>query len=89
MAKLLRGLGRLTNLIIDKMQNYLGEAIRDNSYDIESTKKAIFAIPKHMIVEEYESLSEQHENFPHGTNCCNFCKLGPEKYDGPKSLPDI
>ena len=39
----LGGKGRLTDAMIDKLQNYYGIAIRTNCKDIDSMKKAIYA----------------------------------------------
>ena len=40
-VKVLGGKGRLTDKIIDKIQNYYGEAIRNNTGDIEGTEVSI------------------------------------------------
>ena len=45
--KSIGGQGRLTNSRIGKLQVYYGRAIRDNTHNIESMKKAVFAIWHH------------------------------------------
>ena len=69
--KVISGRGRLTDVIIDSMQNYYGQAIRNND-DILSMQNAIWAIFYHMILPEKEKkipLSEQHQYCPRESWC--------------------
>ena len=51
---------RLTDKTIDKMQNYFGEAIRNNVRNIELIKNDTWAISKHMIRYNSQSLDEKN-----------------------------
>lgn len=68
---------RLTNKIIDKMQKY-GEAIWNNTGDIEGMESSIWEIFKHMIRDESITLDEQHKLCPKNSWCsywsnrCNY-----------------
>ena len=75
--KTVGGRNRLTDKIIDKMQNYYGQAIRNNIGDLEGMKKSISAIFKHMIRKDNETLEEQHSDCPkeEGT----WCKFWDDK----------
>ena len=55
-GKTVGGKGRLTDKVIDRMQNFFGQAIRNNSSLKESMKKDILAILKHMVKDETLSL---------------------------------
>ena len=66
------GTGRLTEGMIDWIQNDYGEAIRNHS-DIDSMKKAIDAILHHMIKDDTMSLVQQHMYCPrHSKPWCEF-----------------
>lgn len=54
------GRGRLTDKLIDKRQNYYGNAIRKNKGDLQSMKNSIIAIQHHRIVNETFPLEKQH-----------------------------
>lgn len=46
------GKGRLTDKVIDKMQNYYGKAIRESKGNLKGMQKSISAIQNHMIKSE-------------------------------------
>lgn len=46
------GKGRLTDKVIDKMQNYYGKAIRENKGDLKGMQTSISAILNHMVKSE-------------------------------------
>ena len=52
--------GRLVDKLIDKIQNYYGEAIRSHANDLDGMVNAILAIYKQIIVDDSQSLEEQH-----------------------------
>ena len=62
------GRGRLTDKIIDKMQNYYGKAIRGNKGDLLGMKRSIKAIQCHMIENTKVSMQEQHHYCPKDDN---------------------
>ena len=67
--KRIGGKGKLTDKIIDKMQNYYGIAIRSNVGNLASVKKAILAILFHCSSSK-------------GNNYHNHCPLGKESWCG-------
>ena len=64
--KVVGGKGRLTDQVIDKIQNYYGEAIRNNAGNIELMETAIWAIFHHMIRNDEIELDKQHGLCPKG-----------------------
>ena len=76
-GKVPTGKGRLTEVVIDKMQNYYGLAIRNNSGNLEEMKKSIRAIYHHSIKCEGMSLLEQHQFCPKDKK--SWCKFWQEK----------
>ena len=58
------GRGRVTDKVVDKMQNYYGKSIRGNKGDLEGMKKSISAIQHHMIQSDKKSLEQQHQYCP-------------------------
>ena len=81
------GKGRLTDKICDKMQNHYGTAIRSHSNDPDGMYESIWAIFKHMIKCDSESLEEQHRYCPKiQSTWCKFWKDGA-KYNEDKRLP--
>ena len=68
--KSLGGKGRLTERMIDKMQNYYGIAIRSNVGNIDEMKKAILAVLFHCA----SSKEKQYHNYcPDGeTSWCSY-----------------
>ena len=87
------GAGRLTDKIIDKMQNHYGSAIRNNKGKLESMHDSIQSILKHMVEEEGKFLEEQHALCPkHGHTWCKFWKdkqAGTETYSQKNRLPPV
>ena len=73
------GRGRLTDKVVDKMQNYYGKAIRGNKGDLEGMKKSINAIQHHMIKSDKKSLEEQHQYCPQSGD--TWCKYWKDKHD--------
>lgn len=86
-GKTVGGKGRLTDKIIDKMQNFFGQAIRNNSGFKERMKTDIFAILKHMVKDDKTPLDQQHHNCPKDSS--SWCKYWKQRecYDDDKRLP--
>jgi len=72
-GKTVGGGGRLTDKRIDKMQNFYGQCIRNNVGNKEGMVNDIWAIFKHMIIDETKTLEEQHSNCPKDEN--SWCKF--------------
>ena len=87
------GKGRLTDKIIDQMQNYYGKAIRNNSGNLEGMKESIKAVQCHMIVDETLPPEKQHQHCPKGKD--TWCKFwldkqrNTETYYNSKRLPEV
>ena len=80
------GKGRLVDRLIDKIQNYYVEAIRNHANDLDGMVNAIWAIYKHIIVDDSQSLEEQHSLCPKdNTTWCSYWKH-PGTYDSSKRL---
>ena len=81
------GRGRLTEAVVDKMQKYYGNAIRDNSGDLQKMKDSIWAIFHHMIKDDSCSLEQQHKLCPKDS----WCKFwnNAESYDENNRLPCV
>jgi len=82
------GNGRLTDLLIDKIQNNYGEAIRKNVGNLEKMSDAIWAIYHHRIIDSSRPLAGQHSLCPRK----DWCKYwnSPRtynKHDG--RLPEV
>ena len=73
------GKGRLTDKVIDKMQNYYGKAIRENKGDLKGMQTSISAILNHMVKSEKVSLKQQHKHCPKTKN--TWCKFWKDKQD--------
>ena len=86
-GKVKGGKGRLTDKTIDKMQNYFGEAIRNNVGNIESMENDIWAIFKHIIRDNSQSLDEQHSLCPRDSWCTYWSNR--EKYNDQKRLASV
>eukprot|EP00794_Sanderia_malayensis_P001550 gene1550-1713_t len=86
-GKTVGGKGRLTDKNIDKMQNFFGQAIRNNSGSKENMKRDIFAILKHMVKDDRIPLHQQHQNCPKDPS--SWCKYWSHRdsYDDDKRLP--
>ena len=81
------GKGRLTEQVIDKIQNYYGEAIRNNAGNIELLETAIWAIFHHMIRNDEIELDKQHGLCPKGSSSwCTYWR-NPNEYNDNKLLP--
>ena len=52
------GAGRLTQDVIERIQNYYGLAIRQNKGDLPGMKKAVNAILHHVVSDSDEELSQ-------------------------------
>ena len=84
----LGGKGRLTDAMIDKLQNYYGIAIRSNSGDLAGMKKAIHATLFHCASSEERKL---HHHCPEGEDSwCGFMRdkaTGKKEYKHGPGLP--
>ena len=66
------GRGRLTDLFVDKLQNYYGAAIRNNPSNLQGMQDAIWAIYHHCIIGK-EPLTQQHRFCPkNSTSWCRY-----------------
>ena len=76
-GKSVGGRKRLTDHQIDRMQNFYGEAIRNNPGDLEKMKSSISAILSHMVIQSHIPLKDQHAHCPRD----GWCKFwsAPEK----------
>ena len=87
------GKGRLTDKVINRIQNYYGNAIRENCGNLQGMKESIKAIQCHMIVDEDMSLKKQHRHCPKGKD--TWCKFWADMhnktntYDNSKRLPAV
>ena len=86
------GKGRLTDAFVDKLQNYYGSAIRNNSSNLKGMQDAIWAIFHHCITGS-EPLSEQHKLCPQGAS--SWCRYQQdvanktESYNELNRLPKV
>ena len=72
-TKTVDGRGRLTNAVVDKIQNYYRVAIRSNICKLKDMQNAIWAIYFQMIMgPSNETLNEQHQYCPVTSN--SWCK---------------
>lgn len=76
----LGGKGRLTEAVIDSLQNYYGKAIRGNVHDVNKMNKAVWAIYYHTISTDSKP---QHSYCPTGTE--SWCKYNQEAVKGKES----
>ena len=85
-GKVIEGKGRLNDktIEIDKIQNYFGEAIRNNVENIESKENNIWAIFKPMIQDNSQLLDEQHSLCPKDSWCTYWSYR--EKHNDQKHL---
>lgn len=79
-GKTVGGRGRLTDKVIDKMQNYYGKAIRGNKENLEGMKSSIKAIQHHMIKGEGTPQEQQHRYCPKSSD--TWCKYQKDKMNG-------
>ena len=78
--KIIRGLGgkgKLTETMIDRLQNYYGIAIRSNKGDLEGMKKSIFAALFHVAS---SAKNIWHDHCPTGKN--SWCKYQQDIAEG-------
>ena len=92
------GKGRLTERVINSMQNYYGLVIRENKGNLQGMKDGIWAIYYHMIKSDDNTpLEEQHKFCPKDKQ--TWCKFWHDKlfaskndkktYDESKCLPPV
>ena len=74
----LSGKGKLTDTIINSMQNYYGLAIRRNLENVYAMKKAVGAVLFHCT--EFESPEQRHKFCPTGPD--TWCKWQLDKLNG-------
>ena len=77
--KKLGGKGKLTDKMIDRLQNYYGVAVRSHKGDLEGMKSAILAGMFHCASSEGK---EYHNYCPDGPN--SWCKFKSDKTKGTK-----
>ena len=91
--KIIGGAGRLTDKVIDKMQNYYDKAIRSNKGDLQGMKKSISAIFNYVIRDHNKPLAEQHGHCPKGKETwCKYWKDQINKsneYNDKKRRPSV
>ena len=81
------GAGKLTDNLIDRMQCNFGDAIRANTGDRQGMFNAIWAIYKHRIRNDDESLDVQHDNCPRDGWCLYWkCR---KNYNDSIRLPHV
>ena len=73
----LGGKGKLTDVMIDKLQNYYGIAIRSNSGDLAAMKSNIFASLFHCASSSRRNL---HNHCPKGAD--SWCRFQQHKVNG-------
>jgi hypothetical protein len=92
-GKSVGGKGRLTDKMIDRMQNFYGQAIRENKGNLEGMKTRIKAIHHHMIKDDTLSLRKQHQHCPKSSDTwCKYWKDQNEKtslYNEDNRLPQV
>lgn len=74
-VKRLGGKGKLTQCLVDKLQNYYGIAIRSNVGDLEGMKKAINACLFHCIATKEET--HMHIHYPDWKD--SWCRFKKDK----------
>lgn len=83
-GKGLAGAGRLTDKMIDTLQNYYGFAIRQNAGDLAGMKRAVRAVLPHVAS---SNENKMHEGCPEGPDSWCKYKTDPENYKHKKGLP--
>ena len=87
------GKNRLTDKIIDRFQNYFGMAIRSNTGDQDGMLRSIWAVFKHLIRNDDETLESQHFCCPNFSD--SWCKFWQSKfienvsYNDSNRLPNV
>ena len=83
-GKGLSGAGRLTDTIIDTLQNYYGFASRQNAGKLDAMEQSVRAIPPHIASSKENPM---HDNCPDGEESWCGYKIDPESYKHRKGLP--
>ena len=83
-GKTISGQGRLTEKIINRMQNYYGLAIRQNIDNRYAMKKAVWAIFFHMI--ENDNEEDRHKCCPRSED--SWCKYQADQITGKSTYRD-
>ena len=92
-GKTVGGKGRLTDKVIDRMQNYYGKAIRENKGNLQGMQNSIKAIQCHMIRNNKQTLKKQHQHCPKTAD--TWCKFwldqrnGTSLYKEDNRLPEV
>ena len=92
-GKTVGGKGRLTDKVINKMQNYYGKAIRGNKGNLNGMKESIKAIQCHMVKNGKLTLEKQHQYCPKSDD--TWCKYWKDKreetklYNKDNRLPEV
>ena len=82
-GKGVKGRGRLTDIMMDKMQNYYGKAIRENKENkgnLQGTKDGIKAAQHYTITSGSMPLEKQHQYCPKDKN--SWCRFWKDKLNG-------
>ena len=81
--------GRLTDKMIDKMQNFYGQSIRNTIGDLEDMKNSIWAIFGPMICDKHSSLEDQQALCPRDADTwCKYWKSA-DTYNEANRLPHV
>ena len=83
-GKGLSGAGRLTDKVIDTLQNYYGFAIRQNAGKLDAMEQSVKAVLPHVASSEENPM---HDNCPDGEGSWCRYKRDPESYKHRKGLP--
>ena len=84
--KPLSGKGKLTEKVINSMQNFYGNAIRSNTSNLYSMKKAVFAILFHFT--DLPDVYTRHMFCPRGSDSwCKYWALDKKDYKPKSSIP--
>ena len=88
-GKSVGGKGRLTDVLVDKMQNYFEGAIRRNNDSLEGMLSSIWAIFYHVVIDIKSSLEVQHRFCPKSKD--SWCKYwsSPNKYTQENRLAPV
>ena len=80
-----KGKGKLTDKVINTLQNYYGMAIRNNTGDI-TMKKSIAAVIHNCTQKDNVSKEVRHQYYP--VSGCSWCKFQKNKFNGTEIKPD-
>ena len=80
------GKGKLTDKVINTLQNYYGMAIRNNTGDIITMKKSIAAVIHHCTEKDNVSKEVRHQYCPLSGD--SWCKFQKNKFNGTVIKPD-